>query len=89
MTLLVACLCAALPPSSMLDDGPRTAEAVADRRRRAHELGQATERRRQVEARKIREAEELARRVGPLSEEGGVRPSGEGFAMDGRAGTRG
>jgi hypothetical protein len=69
------------PSSGMIASAGAT-DAAAERRRRAHELGQATERRRQLEARKKREAEELARQVGVLSDEEAARPSGEDFAMD-------
>jgi hypothetical protein len=75
------------PPVSDLlpwvwEAGVGAAAAAAERRRRAHELGQATERRRQLEARRKREAEQVARQVGVLSEEEAARPSGEDFAMD-------
>jgi hypothetical protein len=71
-----------LPPSSTLGPGAAADAAGSERRRRAHELGQATERQRQLDARRQREAEEIARRVLPLSDEDAARPSGEGFAMD-------
>jgi hypothetical protein len=71
-----------LPPSSMMQEALGVSDAAAERRRRAHELGQATERQRQLDARKKREAEQVARQVGLLSDEEAARPSGEGFAMD-------
>jgi hypothetical protein len=71
-----------LPPSSMTQEALGVPDAAAERRRRAHELGQATERQRQLDARKKREAEQVARQVGLLSDEEAARPSGEGFAMD-------
>jgi hypothetical protein len=67
---------------SVSEEGLGAADAAAERRRRAHDLGQATERRRQLEARRKREAEQVARQVGVLSEEDAARPSGEDFAMD-------
>jgi hypothetical protein len=71
-----------MDPSSAMKEVAGVTDAAAERRRRAHELGQATERRRQLEARRKREAEQVARQVGVLSEEEAARPSGEDFAMD-------
>jgi hypothetical protein len=72
----------AMAPSSGMNEVADITDAAAERRRRAHELGQATERRRQLEARRKREAELVARQVGVLTEEEAARPSGEDFAMD-------
>jgi hypothetical protein len=72
------------PDTLALSSERREADADprAERRRRAHALGQETERRRQLDARKAREADEIARKVGPLSDEEAARPSGDDFAMD-------
>lgn len=70
------------PPSDALSGPIGATPPPFDRRRAAEELGQATERERQLAARKQRETEAVHQAVQPLTEAEASRPSGEGFAMD-------
>jgi len=98
MIASVVAAAAAAPPPAIIEAAAELATGSAplpvivtddeDERRESapfvepDEHSPTTERQRQLDARRKREAEEIARKVQPLSEEEAERPSGEGFAMD-------